>query len=611
MKNWFPYFSRTLTGSSKSVPKEAEALFKKLAVVKKSTGLESFRYRVGAALKMAGDIETERGIPANTNDPFLKNPCIVAEQAIDYGFDETTVLASILYASLRPVAKSSITPAIDYDSKYLEWIKRDFGLDVKNAVLEVLEISEINLLAKPSISETTPDLPQQNDAERLSHFVGMVEQNITKKENWLESGVRGLGIRASTWSKRLQILIASDPNIHLSAEQQIEHIRPNLYINIPILERISALARYAGREDISRQFTEIANDISFYCLQLADPVRFSAANERIEAHQRKFLSGAGKPMPSASASTRNAMIRKLLEEEILECLPEELRKLCTLECRPRKDPSSLWRKFVSKAKKGVSIQNVDASDIIALRLIVRHPNPRVYMTLDSIRNNLFLTPKERTTKLAQTKRQEAELLATVEQSILARFSTVEKRYKNFIEDPLQKGMKKVDLGYRAIHICLLINGVPVEMQLCGYAMHYDNTFGQPSHTHYKGKNALSLAVFGPENLIYNIPRGSTAADFLATLGEDFAFNADAISISRSSVFEAPENNHALDCPLLPGDKVSFVIDEGLSLSPEHRKAVMDACYIPELHEKLSIANANYPDRSVGGGASDAPRADPH
>jgi hypothetical protein len=164
-------------------------------------------------------------------------------------------------------------------------------------------------------------------------------------------------------------------------------------------------------------------------------------------------------------------------------------------------------------------------------------------------------------------------------------------------------MKKVDSGYRAIHICLLINGVPVEMQLSGYAMHYDNTFGQPSHSIYKGQSALSLAVFGPENLIYNIPRGSTVADFLATLGADFAFNAGAISISRSSVFPAPENNNALDCPLLPGDKVSFVIDEGLSLSPEHRKTVMNACHISDLYEKLSIADKTYPDRGVGGGAS--------
>ena len=120
-----------------------------------ATETEDVEDKLWHAIKLATTIQTERRVPKN--DPSFADPLLIAEALTDYGADLPTILAAIIYPSMRPVKGPDTKREVKFDQAYIDLISADpyLGADVAKIARNALEISEINLLAPPAIKEVT------------------------------------------------------------------------------------------------------------------------------------------------------------------------------------------------------------------------------------------------------------------------------------------------------------------------------------------------------------------------------------------------------------------------------------------------------------------------
>lgn len=569
----------------------AAALLKITGNVQKSTGKENFKNRLLKAVEFAGVIEVKRGIGKNAPDPFLSNPLKIAERMADYGATETEYLAAILYSSLRSYRDDKAD--IQFNSSYIEKIDEEFGPEVATLVHTTLQFYETSLLTRPAIPEWPHESPQ-SEAVRLNNFGHLLDE------------IRGdnlsvLRIRGAEWIEGLSSLVGIKKGGKLTEAEDIQYVRPAEIIDIPLLGRAYAKAQFTENKMMAQSLIDIHNDIGFLCLQLREPNRFQSIVDLIGDRQSRFLRTSQPGRTIATATGKRAFIGKTLEEDIMEALPEELRPQCRVNVRPEKSALSVQRKFEQKGRLGIPMQKVDTGDIIACTLIVRHPKPDVYLSLERIRSLEYLTPKERSDKVGSAKKEEIPLVRRIVDALSGTFEIVEDRTKDFIDNPTQTyadhpDRKRQDNGYHAIHITIKHRGIQFEIQVKGYAAEYDALFGLASHTAYKGYSStddsalidpgMTVSVWGIDNNLYRLPKGATVTDYLVGLGPHVAFSAQDIVLERNSVFGDVAQPITFDTTLQSNDKLIFSQDMALAFNEQHRQEIIAACYCLESQEIL-------------------------
>ncbi|MDX2027249.1 MAG: hypothetical protein SFW62_01285 [Alphaproteobacteria bacterium] len=154
-------------------------------------------------------------------------------------------------------------------------------------------------------------------------------------------------------------------------------------------------------------------------------------------------------------------------------------------------------------------------------------------------------------------------------------------------------------GYEAIHCAFSLGGnAKFEVQIMGKSMYHNNEYGTAARTRYKHDWAATAAevleentvsVFGPTGNIIRLPQGASVADCLASLGSNFAFLADDMTIKRYGHYydsSVSPPGTGFSSPLVTGDHIHFAVNADLQHNSAHRARVIEACRLPEMRYVL-------------------------
>ncbi len=477
---------------------------------------ENFNGKILAAIRLAAEIQKERRVPHNY--PFFANPLLIAEELLHSGADADTILAAILYPSVREVKKTRSYPAVPFNSLYIEQIKRQFDDSVADIVRNILEIREINLLPLPPLMqiETQPD-----QKARLAAFRHMVREK-TEDPRALLIRIAQKVIDARRLAERL------DKDERRLVEEEIATILSLDQIYVPLAEAYN--------------FSYLRTELETLFVRLRQPNTYDTIVDLIKSTQKDILRNAQKLQWAKTEKSMAPLSLDAIKQSILDAIPDNLKDHCKIEYRI-KSVGSIYRKLLRPATP---------QDIIGFRIIVSSSNPDVY---DG--NELHTWAVEEETSLVQS----------IADALNQRFKAIPNRYKDRIADPTDGG-KREDNGYRAIHNTYYFGAAAFEVQVTGTAMHEVNTYGAAAHRRYKGFNdakgevaSKSVTVFGPDNAIYILPMGATMGDLLGMIAEqnaEFAFSVSSdFTIERSPLFGDVhiDGSNSFSTPLHTGDRV--------------------------------------------------------
>jgi (p)ppGpp synthase/HD superfamily hydrolase len=273
--------------------------------------------KVITALKWARSRQKHQRI-ATINDVF-SDPLLIAEQLVDLvRADGQTILASILYPSVRPVDGNKL------DNEGLVWIKnsRDFGEPIYKLVCRTLKLRSLNhLKLRPGAS--------QSERDQISLF------NLMSL--WMAEDPRAIAIRVVQRIVNMQDIVQNNIDLPLDERDEIIHQARNV---------AAPLAYIAGYSEARRVLLNLA-------YRIENPVGY--------AHTQRTL---------GTVDDRKLSDDQL--EEVKRVLSTQLYESCglaegtyTIEIR-RKSPSSAAEKA---ERKKMGIENL--GDKFGFRIILK------------------------------------------------------------------------------------------------------------------------------------------------------------------------------------------------------------------------------------------------
>lgn len=489
--------------------------------------------------------------------------------------DLTIGVATILYRVLRLTRASEFSePDTDQAPLIQEYLKRiqgEFGPQVERVVRETLQWSEINLSPGHAINiRSSAPTPEEAEADRLASFRHMaMELAEPMLREPVHNAPAAVVIRMSEWYNFMSHIKPEDPRwdrcVYLS-----EHVY------IPL----------AAAYDLSTLQTKMQDRL----LLMTDPKAYHDIREEVARIENGFLASMGKEKVT-DREARQRIICDFLRDQVQAALPADFREPADVIIETR--PKTLHSIYVKKQDLSKP-RNFD--DIFGVRVIVRPRNNDP----DTLLNR------------------ERALCAEIVKSLKRALTLVEGK-----EDDLMGGRKRLPKtedgqptgkltmakgvkasGYEAVHCAFAFGGgATCEVQVTGDSMHHNNQYGTAAHRKYKNMPDMvaeapgqTVSVFEPNGGIVRLPRGARAADYLAYLGANNAFQASELRIERCGHYygtNISEPGTGFSSPLVSGDRVSFKLDSRLKDDPAQRQRMLDACTVPELwvalqerHEEL-------------------------
>jgi len=277
------------------------------------------------ALQFARKTDLERGI--KSGDPLFASSVDITAALARYPYaDETTILAAIIYPSLRSDKNLASYP------RHFEDARRIFGNNVADTIGNVLQVMDIELPERTGESLLrTP----QTEEERLKAFLYLAQESTENP--------RAALIRITEWLARMQNL---PKNISKEQREHYAFLTDKLYAPLA--------AAY--------NFRLLQTDLEEQWLRLTDPRTHAVIRRQIDIASSAI---ERKPVRSWKRGEHKIRIRDQLQAEIDAAIPEELRGKYELRFRV-KSAASIYKK--KQEQKGKAL---DLSDIIGIRVIVK------------------------------------------------------------------------------------------------------------------------------------------------------------------------------------------------------------------------------------------------
>lgn len=486
--------------------------------------------KIKATINLAKEIQTTRRIHKEPNKSdshyyFFADPLKIAGRLNDFGADEATIIAAILYPSLR--SHNNEQAAQDFFVK----IEKIYGAEVTELIKNALQIREINL--HPPKTQEDSCLPADyyqptTTSDQISAFRAMLEECITDP--------RAFHIRATQWLIRLE-----EFGLQGNQDEPDGELQLTKKIYLPIAARLNLYRLRLGLED--------------WYARTVDPVGYAQAAKLIEdVRTRYHLEVNGHYIDNAKG--QEAIIFRNILREIQEATPSERRDQITIEYR-LKSPASIWKKIRDKQASG---QAIDLRDIIGIRVIVK-----------SFANE-----------------SELDAVISIGRAISRKFyhRLIDAHEKNYLNRPRENGYRALHYTVKSgDNLKFEVQIVGEEMHRnnqVGSAAH-------TGYKGYKIVEAIpkgERVSFFIDGQIFTLPKGSEILDAITLIDPRLAFSLAGISITSHNPFRYSRSNARIISEIHTGDELRFSFDPEFLKDANRRIRIIKFSQTAETREKL-------------------------
>ena len=501
------------------------------------------------AIDFSESIRKERGLPRNNpivGDRLLSkadyaefaSPLAIVRKHVDFGSDKETILAALIYRSLRQPKGENGKSAVTYQKEEPECCKKArklFGDEVVDIAVKALEIRILVALERHVARKMM---------SRKSYLEAHQKMSLEIIRNDDERGVKAYKIRFVQRAMQLDSLVREK----VRPEEFERIVTLSKTVAIPMAAILGCHALKCDMED--RVFAlEQPKEFAFY-KKLADRV----ANEASLSYDPK--------------DNKKEVLLEHIREDILRHIPEEYKDTTkyTIKITARaKTPSSIYKKVIDGGDEDVNLD-----DIIAARVVILVLNQE---------NGEGGDPREA---------EKAPTLA-IAHAVEQGYELKEGRQKDFISNP-KKGN-----DYMSYHTTAIICGVPVELQFRGHHMHEWAEFGEARHSGYKGVDdnldaaKHRVTVSASDGLLVTLPLGSTVVDSAARVFKDVGdlFKLSKAIVHRIKIGGVYEKELLPSHELAVGDRViDYSVNHALMQDVAHREMIIASCTVPETRAQL-------------------------
>ncbi len=522
------------------------------------------------AIDFAESTSRERGLSENkpivgdrllSKDGYTEfaSPLTIVKKLVDYGADKETIIAALIYHSLRQPKGENGKSALPYTKEEPACSKKarqKFGDEVVELAISALDIRHIVVLERLAAREMMSGRSYgQNHLKTHQRMSLEVAQSP-----------RAHFIRLAQFATQLDAI--NKENTHPDEFDRMINLANDVYI---------PLAAILG-------FRALRCDMENRVLQLAHPEVFKTHERLVDDVVCEAT------IPFAPGCDKKAVLLEHIKADIWRHLPEEFRDetkyKVTITARAKSE-SSIDKKVAKESEEG---GNPNLDDILGGRIVIE------FLTHEPV-DGVDPREPEKTPVLAGAKAVESV------------YEIKEDRRKDYISNPK-------DNGYMSYHTTVKISGVWVELQFRGLEMHLVDEYGpDSSHNGYKGigddmnKVMQRVTVSLSDGQLVTLPLDACVADCVArSFGDDVknVFSLSSVSVNRIMNGGVYAFQLSPTDKLKSGDKViEYRLDPSLIDDAAHRYTIVDACHVTgtklklqEIHESLQNARCALRPRQV-------------